>query len=90
MNLHQYSDAFRELVELSANHFSYQRSHVEKDYWVCKILKELAHSFFSESAYFKGGTSLSKGYGLINRFEDVDFTLLNDDLKIDITRGENS
>jgi len=73
MNLHQCSDAFSELVELSADHFSFQRSHVEKDYWVCKILKELAHSIFSERAYFKGGTSLSKGYGLINRFsEDLD------------------
>ena len=73
MNLHQHSDAFRELVELTANHFAYQHSHVEKDYWVCKILKELACSNFSESTYFKGGTSLSKGYGLINRFsEDLD------------------
>ena len=73
MNLHLHSEAFRELVEFTANHFGYEQSHVEKDYWVCKILKELALSDFSENICFKGGTSLSKGYGLINRFsEDLD------------------
>ena len=73
MNLHLNSDAFKELVELSTNHFGYQQSHVEKDYWVSKILKELVQSEFSEMTNFKGGTSISKGYGLINRFsEDLD------------------
>lgn len=73
MNLHQYGEAFRELVELASNHFGYEQSHVEKDYWVCKILKELAISDFAGNTCFKGGTSLSKGYGVINRFsEDLD------------------
>jgi hypothetical protein len=73
MNLHLNSGAFRELVELSANHFGYEQSHVEKDYWVSKILKELAFSDFSDRIYFKGGTSLSKAYRIINRFsEDLD------------------
>lgn len=73
MNLHLHSEAFRELVELTADHFGYEQSHVEKDYWVCKILKELALSDFAGNTNFKGGTSLSKGYGLINRFsEDLD------------------
>jgi len=73
MNLHHHSEAFRELVELAANHFGYEQSHVEKDYWICKILKELAFSKYSKNVYFKGGTSLSKSYKLINRFsEDLD------------------
>ena len=73
MNLHLYSEAFRELAELTADHFGYEQSHVEKDYWVCKILRELACSNLSENIYLKGGTSLSKGYSLINRFsEDLD------------------
>ncbi|MDR1116503.1 MAG: nucleotidyl transferase AbiEii/AbiGii toxin family protein [Tannerella sp.] len=73
MNLHLQNGAFRELVELSANHFGYEQSHVEKDYWVSKILKELAFSEFADRIYFKGGTSLSKAYGIINRFsEDLD------------------
>jgi hypothetical protein len=73
MNLHLQSEAFRELTELSANYFGYEQSQVEKDYWMSKILKELAHSCFSDKIYFKGGTSLSKAYRLINRFsEDLD------------------
>ncbi|MDR1524462.1 MAG: nucleotidyl transferase AbiEii/AbiGii toxin family protein [Tannerella sp.] len=73
MNLHLNNEAFRELVELSADYFGYEQSHVEKDYWVSKILKELAFSDFSDRIYFKGGTSLSKAYRIINRFsEDLD------------------
>lgn len=73
MNLHLNNEAFRELVEFAADFFGYEQSHVEKDYWVCKILKELAASDFSSNIYFKGGTSLSKAFGIIDRFsEDLD------------------
>lgn len=73
MNLHLENEAFRELIELAADHFGYEQSHIEKDYWVCKILKELALSDFAESIYFKGGTSLYKAYNIIDRFsEDLD------------------
>ena len=56
---------------------------IEKDYWVCWALSKL----FGENAplrqevsvhpfLFKGGTSLSKVYGLIDRFsEDIDLTI---------------
>jgi predicted nucleotidyltransferase component of viral defense system len=79
MNLHLNNGAFNELVEFSADYFGYVKSHIEKDYWVCKILKELVLSEYSEYTYFKGGTSLSKAYGLIFRFsEDLDmFTYSN-------------
>lgn len=73
MDLHLHHEAFRELVELSSDHFDYEQSHVEKDYWVCKILKELTHSDYASNIHFKGGTSLSKAYGIIDRFsEDLD------------------
>jgi len=73
MNLHLHSGNFRELVELSGHHYGYEQSHVEKDYWVSKILKELSVSDYSGNIYFKGGTSLSKAYRLISRFsEDLD------------------
>jgi len=46
---------------------------VEKDYWVCVVLKALFDEPQPIDLIFKGGTSLSKGYGLIDRFsEDVD------------------
>ena len=73
MNLHKKNEAFRELIELTADYFGYEQSHIEKDYWVSKFLKELALSEFAGNVYFKGGTSLSKAYGIIDRFsEDLD------------------
>lgn len=50
---------------------------IEKDFWVCWVLQEI-FSIPKISPYitFKGGTSLSKCYSLINRFsEDCDLTL---------------
>jgi len=50
---------------------------VEKDFWVCWILDYLfQHSPWTNRLAFKGGTSLSKCFGLINRFsEDIDIVL---------------
>lgn len=50
---------------------------VEKDFWVCFALDCLFHrSPWKNSITFKGGTSLSKAYRLINRFsEDIDLIL---------------
>lgn len=47
---------------------------VEKDFWVCWVLDYLfGESAFKDSFAFKGGTSLSKGFDLIERFsEDID------------------
>lgn len=48
---------------------------VEKDFWVCWTLKRLFGDGISPGLVFKGGTSLSKGYGLIERFsEDIDLS----------------
>ena len=45
---------------------------VEKDYWVTEALRSIAASF-GEGVVFKGGTSLSKAWELIQRFsEDID------------------
>ena len=50
---------------------------IEKDYWVCYLLDYLfTKSEFKDMLVFKGGTSLSKGYDLINRMsEDIDLIL---------------
>jgi hypothetical protein len=50
---------------------------IEKDYWVCLLLGYLFHkSKFRRRLTFKGGTSLSKCFGLIKRFsEDLDLIL---------------
>lgn len=80
MNLHSDRDAFKEIVALAAEQFGYEQSHVEKDYWVSKILKDISESEYAVTTYFKGGTSLSKGYGLIERFsEDLDLFVFTGD-----------
>lgn len=49
---------------------------VEKDFWVCWLLSILFQSSFRDAIVFKGGTSLSKVFGVINRFsEDIDLSL---------------
>jgi hypothetical protein len=49
---------------------------LEKDFWVCWMLGILFESEFAESIVFKGGTSLSKVFGVIERFsEDIDLSL---------------
>lgn len=50
---------------------------VEKDFWVCWTLRELFHlPGVGEHLTFKGGTSLSKAWKLIERFsEDIDLVV---------------
>ena len=50
---------------------------IEKDFWVCLMLDYLfTKSKFKKDLTFKGGTSLSKGFDIINRFsEDIDLIL---------------
>lgn len=47
---------------------------IEKDFWVCWTLKRI-FSLTDRAILFKGGTSLSKAFGVIRRFsEDIDFS----------------
>ena len=49
---------------------------IEKDWWVTIVLQLLSHSSCADYLSFKGGTSLSKAWGLIDRFsEDADLAL---------------
>src|SRR5665213_3811271 len=50
---------------------------LEKDFWVCWTLKELFRlPTMGEHLIFKGGTSLSKVFKIINRFsEDIDVSI---------------
>lgn len=53
---------------------------IEKDFWVCWTLRRLMETpVLGEYLTFKGGTSLSKAYGIIERFsEDIDLTIGRD------------
>lgn len=49
---------------------------IEKDWWVTLTIKALFESPYAKFFIFKGGTSLSKGWKLIERFsEDIDIAL---------------
>ena len=49
---------------------------IEKDWWVVQTLRLVSQMKIAEHIVFKGGTSLSKAWGLIDRFsEDIDLAL---------------
>jgi hypothetical protein len=78
VNLHLIKNDFSSLIKEAAEFFGIRDVFIEKDYWITLVLKRLADSEYSNSVVFKGGTSLSKGYKLINRFsEDVDLAIIN-------------
>ena len=66
-----------ELFRATADKKGVTEALIEKDFWVCLLLKTIfENSELKELLIFKGGTSLSKCYNLINRFsEDVDLIL---------------
>lgn len=71
------TDERRLVFEAAAQRMALAPAVVEKDFWVCYTLDCLFHrSGFAESMVFKGGTSPSKAFGLIERFsEDIDLIL---------------
>ncbi len=67
----------RDLFRETASKMHTTNAIVEKDFWVVWVLDKLfSHEKLSKILMFKGGTSLSKIYGLIERFsEDIDLIL---------------
>ena len=67
----------RLLCEEAGQRLGLAATSVEKDFWICWALRELfALTLWGEQLSFKGGTSLSKGWGLIQRFsEDIDVVI---------------
>jgi predicted nucleotidyltransferase component of viral defense system len=78
MKMHQDIKLFTSAIRAASQHLNIIPIYIEKDYWITLLLSQLSHSNNAENIVFKGGTSLSKGYGLINRFsEDVDIAVSN-------------
>lgn len=67
----------RDIFSEAAARLGIRPTIIEKDFWACVTLKMLFQkSRFAKSLVFKGGTSLSKAHGLIERFsEDIDLVL---------------
>ena len=81
MILEKQPELLADAIRAASEYYHIARVYIEKDYWISKILQQLSRSVYMENTVFKGGTSLSKGYGLINRFsEDVDVAVLTQKL----------
>jgi predicted nucleotidyltransferase component of viral defense system len=79
MKLHHDIKLFSSTLRAASQHLDMKLEFVEKDYWITWILCRLGKSKFVDESVFKGGTSLSKGYHLIDRFsEDVDIAIINE------------
>lgn len=65
--LHERSD-FSDLIRIVADERTLLPALVEKDYWIMHCLYGLAAQGFIFE--LKGGTSLSKGFGIIQRFSE--------------------
>ena len=73
MYLHKDREVFKDIIEQVADYNGRTAIVVEKDYYVTLILRLLTEQL--EQCVFKGGTSLSKGFHVIDRFsEDIDIT----------------
>lgn len=73
MNLHHDKEAFEELLIGAANELAIPTNIIEKDYYVTIVLKSLSEKL--GDMVFKGGTSLTKCYQLLDRFsEDIDIS----------------
>jgi hypothetical protein len=77
MKLHEHPD-FRDAIVAASEYFAPRKISpqvIEKDYFVTEALRIIA-SRWAGQVIFKGGTSLSKGWNLIDRFsEDIDLFL---------------
>ena len=79
-------DSLTALIRLAAEHLGHDAAFLEKDFWVTELLRAVAVGDYVTDAngnrlpvttVFKGGTSLSRVFHLIDRFsEDVDLLVV--------------
>lgn len=73
----------RDIFDAAAERMDTLATHVEKDFWTCRVLDGLYHGLSGDHPrlLFKGGTSLSKAFNVIHRFsEDIDVVVFRNDL----------
>ena len=76
MSLHLNKELFRDFIDNLNTRTGIDSDIIEKDYYVCSILKELSKNQDELQAYFKGGTAIYKILDTMNRFsEDIDLTV---------------
>ena len=76
MNLHLNKELFKDFIDTLNTRTGIAIDILEKDYYVCLILDDLAKKQNQIKAYFKGGTAIYKILDTMNRFsEDIDLTV---------------
>ncbi len=81
MKLHEDKEQLADAIRITASELGIPQKFVEKDYWICQILQRLSRIPQAERTVWKGGTSLTKGYGIIQRFSsDVDLAIIGEGL----------
>lgn len=84
--LHNHPE-FKQLLRAVEHEKNIESSLIEKDYWIMHVLYGLQKGGFDFE--LKGGTSLSKGYGIIHRFsEDIDIRI-NPPSNMNVMAGKN-
>lgn len=80
MELHENKKLFADAVLAAAESFNINAVYIEKDYWITRSLRLLSKNVNAQNVVFKGGTSLSKAYHIVNRFsEDIDIAVVDAD-----------
>ncbi len=102
MRLHENRELFSDALQAASQSvdnggLGIKSIFIEKDYWICRSLSLMASNDKDNRAIFKGGTSLTKAYGIGSRFsEDIDiaiseaWTLNGNQLKMLIKRTAKS
>ena len=76
--LHNDPKLFKDTVLATAEYFHISPAYIEKDYWITNSLRRLSLNPNADKVVFKGGTSLSKAYNLVDRFsEDIDIAVID-------------
>lgn len=77
MRLHENAKLFIDSIRATASRLGIAEIYVEKDYWVTYALHIVFNAPIGSETVFKGGTALSKCFGIIERFsEDIDLVMI--------------
>lgn len=80
MKLHLDKNLFVDAIKITSQQLNIPPIFIEKDYWVTYTLHTIFHNPIGTDTVFKGGTALSKCFGLIERFsEDIDLVVIRQD-----------
>ncbi|HEC41826.1 MAG TPA: hypothetical protein ENI20_03250 [Bacteroides sp.] len=72
MKLHEDKKLFTQAVLYTAQQMKIKELYVEKDYWVCFVLDFIFKQEYRDDLLFKGGTSLTKCFSLLECIVTVD------------------